>query len=195
MGAICRFSHVLNLIHSWCQMAESPVIRYLAIEKKSFSFWFISTNVNSDIVDLYSIVQVTNNNQLTSNYPSQPGWDDGMATFEMTIVANNLHGDYQLANGLGPDQAMVVLTVSFIISELCHSRGCSAFRCSRTVLFILQEHRKNFITGKDFYFLSKNGINAVRIPVGWWIAYDPNPPAPFVSGSLDTLDRAFYWAQ
>lgn len=118
-----------------------------------------------------------------------------MATFEMTIVANNLHGDYQLANGLGPDQAMVVLTVSFIISELCHSRGCSAFRCSRTVLFILQEHRKNFITGKDFYFLSKNGINAVRIPVGWWIAYDPNPPAPFVSGSLDTLDRAFYWAQ
>jgi aryl-phospho-beta-D-glucosidase BglC (GH1 family) len=148
-------------------MAESPVIRYLAIEKKSFSFWFISTNVNSDIVDLYSIVQVTNNNQLTSNYPSQPGWDDGMATFEMTIVANNLHGDYQLANGLGPDQAMVVLT----------------------------EHRKNFITGKDFYFLSKNGINAVRIPVGWWIAYDPNPPAPFVSGSLDTLDRAFYWAQ
>uniref|UniRef100_A0A0D3H1H5 Uncharacterized protein n=2 Tax=Oryza TaxID=4527 RepID=A0A0D3H1H5_9ORYZ len=111
-------------------------------------------------------LQVTNNNQLTSNYPSQPGWDDGMATFEMTIVANNLHGDYQLANGLGPDQAMVVLT----------------------------EHRKNFITGKDFYFLSKNGINAVRIPVGWWIAYDPNPPAPFVTGSLDTLDRAFYWA-
>ncbi|KAL5230286.1 hypothetical protein ABZP36_029062 [Zizania latifolia] len=112
-------------------------------------------------------LQVTDNNQLTSNYPSQPGWDDGMATFEMTIVANKIHGDYQLANGYGPEQAMVVLT----------------------------EHRKNFITGKDFYFLSQNGINAVRIPVGWWIAYDPNPPAPFISGSLDALDRAFYWAQ
>lgn len=112
-------------------------------------------------------LQVTDNNQLASNYHSQPGWGDDMATFEMTIVANNLHGDYQLANGYGPAQAKVVLT----------------------------EHRKSFVTGKDFYFLSRNSINAVRIPVGWWIAYDPDPPAPFIGGSLDTLDRAFYWAQ
>jgi hypothetical protein len=57
-------------------------------------------------------IQVTNDSQLTSNYPSQPGWDDGMATFEMIIAANNLHGDYQLANGYGPEQAKAVLTVS-----------------------------------------------------------------------------------
>ncbi|KAM0903988.1 hypothetical protein ACQ4PT_018309 [Festuca glaucescens] len=114
-----------------------------------------------------SYLQVTNNNQLTSNYRSQPGWGDDMATFEMTIVANNLHGDYQLANGYGPVQAKAVLT----------------------------EHRKSFVTVKDFYLLSQNKINAVRIPVGWWIAYDPDPPAPFVGGSLDTLDRAFHWAQ
>lgn len=114
-----------------------------------------------------SYLQVTNNNQLTSNYHSQPGWDDDMTTFEMTIVTNNLHGDYQLANGYGPAQAKAVLT----------------------------EHRKSFVTGKDFYLLSRNSINAVRIPVGWWIAYDPNPPAPFVGGSLDALDRAFNWAQ
>ncbi|CAM0871367.1 unnamed protein product [Alopecurus aequalis] len=114
-----------------------------------------------------SYLQVTNNNQLTSSYHSQPGWGDDMATFEMTIVANNLHGDYQLANGYGPAQAKAVLT----------------------------EHRKSFVTGKDFYLLSQNSINTVRIPVGWWIAYDPDPPAPFVGGSLDALDRAFYWAQ
>ncbi|KAM0852832.1 hypothetical protein ACQ4PT_051494 [Festuca glaucescens] len=114
-----------------------------------------------------SYLQVTNNNQLTSNYRSQPGWGDDMATFEMTIVANNLHGDYQLANGYGPVQAKAVLT----------------------------EHRKSFVTVKDFYLLSQNKINAVRIPVGWWIAYDPDPPAPFVGGSLDNLDRAFHWAQ
>nr|CAB3483283.1 unnamed protein product [Digitaria exilis] len=94
-------------------------------------------------------------------------WDDDMATFEMTIVANNLHGDYQLANGYGPEQAKTVLT----------------------------EHRKNFVSGRDFYFISQKGINAVRIPVGWWIAYDPDPPAPFIGGSLNALDRAFYWAQ
>jgi aryl-phospho-beta-D-glucosidase BglC (GH1 family) len=59
----------------------------------------------------------------------------------------------------------------------------------------MQEHRKSFVTGSDFAFLSQNGANAVRIPVGWWIAYDPDPPSPFVSGSLNALDRAFYWAQ
>ncbi|CAL4999385.1 unnamed protein product [Urochloa decumbens] len=90
-----------------------------------------------------------------------------MATFEMTIVANNLHGDYQLANGYGPEQAKSVLT----------------------------EHRKNFVSGSDFLFMAQKGINAVRIPVGWWIAYDPDPPAPFIGGSLNALDRAFYWAQ
>ena len=85
----------------------------------------------------------------------------------MTIAANNLHGEYQLANGYGPVQAKAVLT----------------------------EHRKSFVTGNDFFLLSQNSIYAVRIPVGWWIAYDPDPPAPFIGGSLEYLDRAFYWAQ
>ncbi|GLJ06378.1 hypothetical protein SUGI_0037590 [Cryptomeria japonica] len=47
----------------------------------------------------------------------------------------------------------------------------------------------------DFTFLSQNGINAVRIPVGWWIASDPNPLALFVGGSLKALDNAFFWAK
>ncbi|KAK9949661.1 hypothetical protein M0R45_005178 [Rubus argutus] len=43
--------------------------------------------------------------------------------------------------------------------------------------------------------MSSNGLNSVRIPVGWWIAYDPTPPTPFVGGSLQALDNAFTWAQ
>lgn len=35
----------------------------------------------------------------------------------------------------------------------------------------------------------------MRIPVGWWIAYDPDPPAPFIGGTLEALDNAFSWAQ
>ena len=35
----------------------------------------------------------------------------------------------------------------------------------------------------------------MRIPVGWWIAFDPNPPAPFIGGTLEALDNAFSWAQ
>ncbi|XP_057972500.1 probable glucan 1,3-beta-glucosidase A isoform X3 [Malania oleifera] len=59
----------------------------------------------------------------------------------------------------------------------------------------LQRHRNSFITVDDFEFLHKHGINAVRIPVGWWIAFDPSPRAPFIGGSLTALDNAFSWAQ
>lgn len=53
-------------------------------------------------------------NQLTADYPGKPGWDDNAATFEM-IVSNNLHGDYQLANGYGKDEATRVLQVNSIV--------------------------------------------------------------------------------
>ncbi|KAK6120005.1 hypothetical protein DH2020_046245 [Rehmannia glutinosa] len=45
---------------------------------------------------------------------------------------------------------------------------------------ILKNHRNSFITVEDFDFLYRHGINTVRIPVGWWIAYDPDPPPPFI---------------
>ncbi|XP_018684088.2 probable glucan 1,3-beta-glucosidase A isoform X2 [Musa acuminata AAA Group] len=112
-------------------------------------------------------VQATVNNQLDVNHQGDPGWDDNEATFEMTVVANYLHGDFQLANGFGHKKAQEVLT----------------------------NHRNNFITAEDFAFLSRHGINTVRIPVGWWIAKDPEPPAPFIGGSLAALDRAFSWAK
>lgn len=111
-------------------------------------------------------LQATVANQLTADYPGTPGWDDNAATFEMSIVANNLHGDYQLANGYGHNRANEVL----------------------------ERHRNSFITEGDFNFLFRHGINTVRIPVGWWIAFDPDPPAPFIGGSLEALDNAFSWA-
>uniref|UniRef100_A0A2N9EP72 Uncharacterized protein n=1 Tax=Fagus sylvatica TaxID=28930 RepID=A0A2N9EP72_FAGSY len=112
-------------------------------------------------------LQATIGNQLTGDYPGMPGWDDNAATFEMVIVANNLHGDYQLANGYGHSEAKKVL----------------------------QRHRNSFITVEDFNFLYRHGINTVRIPVGWWIAFDPDPPAPFIGGTLESLENAFSWAQ
>ncbi|WRX07901.1 Glycoside hydrolase [Theobroma cacao] len=112
-------------------------------------------------------LQATIGNQLTADYPGTPGWDDNAATFEMSIVANNLHGDYQLANGYGHNKAKQVL----------------------------ERHRNTFINVGDFEFLFRQGINTVRIPVGWWIAFDPNPPAPFIGGTLEALDNAFSWAQ
>ena len=62
---------------------------------------------------MYFISQATLGNQLTADYPGNPGWDDNAATFEMAIVANNLHGDYQLANGYGHERAKEVLKVPY----------------------------------------------------------------------------------
>jgi aryl-phospho-beta-D-glucosidase BglC (GH1 family) len=45
------------------------------------------------------------------------------------------------------------------------------------------------VTQSDLLFLSQNGINAVRIPVGWWIMIDP--PSPFIGGFLNALDNPF----
>lgn len=59
----------------------------------------------------------------------------------------------------------------------------------------MQEHWSTFIVEDDFEFISASKLDAVRIPVGWWIAGDPTPPSPFVGGSLQALDNAFTWAE
>ncbi|CAB4313820.1 unnamed protein product [Prunus armeniaca] len=113
-------------------------------------------------------LQATSETQLTADYGGS-GWeDDNPSVFIMTILSDKtLRGEYQITNGYGPDKAPQVL----------------------------QDHWNSYITEDDFRFLSSNGLNAVRIPVGWWIAKDPTPPKPFVGGSLQALDNAFTWAQ
>ncbi|XP_024517468.1 probable glucan 1,3-beta-glucosidase A isoform X1 [Selaginella moellendorffii] len=111
-------------------------------------------------------LQAKDENQLTADYNGEPGWDNNAAVFEMSNRAP-LHGEFQLANAFGTSSAAQV---------------------------VFANHRNNFVTAKDFEFLAANGINTVRIPVGWWIAYDPSPPKPFVGGSLQALDNAFTWA-
>lgn len=57
-------------------------------------------------------LQVAEGNQLTADFPGTPEWDDdNSATFIMTIAANDLHGDYQFANGYGLKEATEILQV------------------------------------------------------------------------------------
>ncbi|KAJ7956857.1 Glucan 1,3-beta-glucosidase [Quillaja saponaria] len=114
-------------------------------------------------------LQAKSEKLVTADYEASAGWeDDNPSVFKLEILTNKmLRGEYQLTNGLGPERAPKVM----------------------------RDHWNSFITEEDFKFMSKSGLNAVRIPVGWWIAYDPNPPKPFVGGSLAALDNAFKWAQ
>lgn len=56
---------------------------------------------------------------------------------------------------------------------------------------LLKIHRETWITAEDFKWLAARGINAVRLPVGYWVA-EENPP--FITG-LETMDWAFRTAK
>lgn len=51
----------------------------------------------------------------------------------------------------------------------------------------LRQHQKTFITEQDFAWMAKNGVQIVRIPVGYWILHGDSP---YVS-SIGRLDWAF----
>lgn len=54
----------------------------------------------------------------------------------------------------------------------------------------LQTHRETFIARDDFMWLKQHGIDAVRVPVGYWVFGDE---PPFLS-TIEYVDRAFQWA-
>ncbi len=55
----------------------------------------------------------------------------------------------------------------------------------------LEKHRKNFITSADFKWLKEQGIEALRVPVGYWIFGDEKP----YSSCIEYLDFAFEQAE
>ncbi|KAL9267035.1 Glucan 1,3-beta-glucosidase A-like protein [Drosera capensis] len=109
-------------------------------------------------------LQAQNPNQVTADYLGDNNWGNNPSVFNMTAFGG-IQGEYQVTNGWGSQAEQV-----------------------------MQNHWGTFVVESDFQFISQNGLNAVRIPVGWWIASDPNPPNPFVGGSLNALDNAFSWA-
>lgn len=50
----------------------------------------------------------------------------------------------------------------------------------------IQAHRSTFITEEDFKWLAENGVNAVRLPVGYWVLEDSGPYV----GAVQYLDFA-----
>ncbi|TKA73293.1 hypothetical protein B0A55_06063 [Friedmanniomyces simplex] len=57
----------------------------------------------------------------------------------------------------------------------------------------LQQHWSTYITEGDFKNMSSWGINAVRIPIGYW-AYN-NTGTPYITGADAYLEKAIGWAR
>ncbi|BFG19237.1 hypothetical protein CerSpe_055110 [Prunus speciosa] len=113
-------------------------------------------------------LQAKTEDLVTADYAgSGSGWGNNDPSVFVISFSGKLEGEFQVTNGYGPKKAPQVM----------------------------REHWNTFIVEDDFHFIITNGLNAVRIPVGWWIASDPTPPHPYVGGSLLALDKAFLWAQ
>lgn len=56
---------------------------------------------------------------------------------------------------------------------------------------VLAIHRENFIKEEDFRWIAEHGLDAVRLPIGYWIFGDEEP---FVGG-IAYVDKAFSWAE
>lgn len=72
------------------------------------------------------------------------------------------------------------------VDEFTYCSGANRKLFSR-----LRKHRDTFITKADFEWLKAQGIEAVRIPVGYWAFGDAKPYDP----TIGYLDRAFAWAE
>ncbi|KAJ8561418.1 hypothetical protein K7X08_027608 [Anisodus acutangulus] len=114
------------------------------------------------------LLQVKTEELVTADHSGgNGGWGDDDPSVFIMKTSGRLEGEFQITNGYGPIMASQVM----------------------------REHWRTFIVEEDFSFIKSNGLNAVRIPVGWWIASDPTPPKPYVGGSLNALDNAFLWAR
>ncbi|KAF2166635.1 glycoside hydrolase family 5 protein [Zasmidium cellare ATCC 36951] len=71
--------------------------------------------------------------------------------------------------------------------HLCDELGKDS--CSQ----LLRTHWKSFLNQSDFQAIQSAGLNAVRIPIGYW-AVDLEDWEPYVDGQFDYLARAVRWA-
>ncbi|XP_020594932.1 uncharacterized protein LOC110035035 [Phalaenopsis equestris] len=114
-----------------------------------------------------SFLEVKPDGLVKADCSERTDWGDEDPSIFLLTNVKQLQGEFQVTNGYGTEHAPAAM----------------------------MKHWKNFIVKDDFKFMSENGLNAVRVPVGWWIRFDQSPPHPFVGGSLQALDNAFSWAE
>lgn len=56
----------------------------------------------------------------------------------------------------------------------------------------LYRHRRSWVREDDFRWLASIGVNAVRLPVGWWAVVDRTPD-DFVEGAGSFLDKVSHF--
>eukprot|EP00930_Biecheleria_cincta_P017039 TRINITY_DN13654_c0_g1_i1.p1 TRINITY_DN13654_c0_g1~~TRINITY_DN13654_c0_g1_i1.p1 ORF type:complete len:528 (-),score=84.95 TRINITY_DN13654_c0_g1_i1:364-1914(-) len=60
---------------------------------------------------------------------------------------------------------------------------------------VMKAHRDTHTTKADFERIRDSGLNAVRLPFGYWVVTDPRPNEPYVGAALEYVDLAVDWAE
>ncbi|GFQ06696.1 glucan 1 3-beta-glucosidase a [Phtheirospermum japonicum] len=154
-------------------------------------------------------LQVKAEELVTADYEGDDEWGNNNPSVFILTISRTLQGEYQITNGYGPHNASIVMKNCKRVEQLeskfdsslmelklkSSSSNLSHKRINLKHFVSKLEHWNTFIREKDFKFISDNGLDTTRIPVGWWTAHDPSPPSPYVGGSLQALDKAFEWAK
>jgi len=86
----------------------------------------------------------------------------------------------------------------------CHTEDSKEATCEWDLMQILRrkgivgelmKHRETFITKQDFQRIRSYGLNAVRLPIGYWIINGPAVGEPYAGPALEYVDRAVSWAE
>uniref|UniRef100_A0A0D9XJ30 Uncharacterized protein n=1 Tax=Leersia perrieri TaxID=77586 RepID=A0A0D9XJ30_9ORYZ len=139
----------------------------------------VATVASSGQAAVFQIISSTNNEGLirikapssvTANGKPDGSWSNSdPSVFNIIVDDKQMQGDSQL---------------------------CSFHGAEKTVS-ILQDHWNTYIVEDDFSFISSHGLNAVRIPIAWWITKQNDTPSchpPNYPGYQAVLDKAFDWA-
>lgn len=93
-------------------------------------------------------------------------------------------------------------TAKNLFSRHPDAYGCEA-RCEWGLMQILQQkgmadeidqHRRTYITKADFQKIKRCGLNAVRLPFGYWTVTGPMEEDPYHGPALEFIDLAVQWA-
>jgi glucan 1,3-beta-glucosidase len=60
---------------------------------------------------------------------------------------------------------------------------------------VVRKHRETHTTKTDFEKARACGINAIRLPIGYWILLGPREGDPYVGPAIDFVDKAVDWAE
>jgi len=77
----------------------------------------------------------------------------------------------------------------------CEWDLCQFLRRRRCAEEVIRRHRETHITKADFERIRACGLNAVRLPFGYWVVLGPSDDEPYVGPALEFIDRAVDWAE